>query len=356
MNEQAANSEQKTTVVDKVKQIVGLESKQEVVTESPTEQLTTLYFQRIHIIVNPASGQVGLNLLALNKLLKDLEIEWEMFVTQKGGEAREYAEQAVAAGVDAVVVYGGDGTVLEVATGISGSHIPMVILPGGTGNVLSVELGIPGDQTEAALLLGGAPNAIQVLDMGVLVGAKRSSSTADDILFFHLGIGLEGTIHEEADREAKDRSGMLAYAVAALKTLSNPTMVRYHLTLDGEAVEVEGINCMITSYGSVGVPGITFSHAIDMSDGLLDVIIFQDANISSLLAAGANAVASGELAQSLMQWQAREVTVVADLPQTVVVDGELIDVDKVMVRVLPQAVRVVVPALSGDQGAGSTPK
>lgn len=349
MSEQAGNSEQKVTVVDKVKQIVGLESKQGVLTESPTEQLTTaLRFQRIHIIVNPASGQVGLNLPALNKLLKDLEIEWEMFVTRKGGEARERAEQAVAAGVDAIVVYGGDGTVLEVATGISGSRIPMVILPGGTANMLSVELGIPGDQTQAALLLGGTPNAIRVLDMGALVGAKRSGSTADDLLFFHLGIGLESTMHEEADREAKDRSGMLAYAVAALKTLSKPTMAHYYLTLDGEAVEVEGINCMITNFGSVGVPGITLSHAIDMSDGLLDVIIFQDANISSLLAAAADAVASGELAQPLLHWQAREVTVVGDPPQTVVVDGELIDVDKVMVRVLPQVVRVVVPALSGD--------
>ena len=146
--------------------------------------------------------------------------------------------------------------------------------------MLSVELGIPADQEQAALLLGGVPNAVRTLDMGSLAGAKRAGDDEGDLLFFHLGMGIEGTMHENADRKAKDRSGMFAYVLGALKTLANPTMAHYKLTLDGEAVEADGINCMITNFGSVGVPGITLSHAIDMSDGLIDVIIFQDANIS----------------------------------------------------------------------------
>jgi YegS/Rv2252/BmrU family lipid kinase len=304
-----------------------------------THEPRPIKFQRVHIIVNPASGQTGLNLPALNKVLQELDIEWEMFVTRKAGEARERAKQAVIAGVDAVVVYGGDGTVLEVASGVAGSAMPLVILPGGTANVLSVELGIPAEQTSAALLLGGAPNAVRQLDMGAL---RRTDG--EDLLFFHLGMGLEGAMHEEADRDAKDRSGMLAYVIAALKTIATPTMTHYHLTLDGEEVEADGINCMITNFGSVGVPGLTLSHAIDVSDGLLDVIIFRDANVTTLLAAAANAVTSGELAQPLLQWQAREITVVADPPQAMVVDGELIEVESLIVRVVPQAVRVVVPA------------
>lgn len=299
-------------------------------------------FKHVHIIVNPASGQAGLNLPALNKVLQDLDIEWEMFVTRRGGEARERAAEAVAAGVDAVVVYGGDGTVLEAATGMCGSDVPLVILPGGTANVLSVELGIPADQTQAALLLGGVPNAVRALDMGALVGGNNG----EDRLFFHLGIGLEGSMHENADRDAKDRGGMLAYVAAALKTLVNPSSARYRLTLDGETVEAEGINCMITNFGSVGVAGLTLSHQIDVSDGLMDVLIFQDANVTSLLSAAASAVTSGELARPLLQWQARRVTVETDPPQPIAIDGELIEIDKVEVRVMPQIVRVVVPVPS----------
>jgi YegS/Rv2252/BmrU family lipid kinase len=322
-------------VIEKVKQIVtGGET-----APAPTPTV----FKRVHIIVNPASGQTGINLPSLNKVLKDLEIEWEMFIIHSGEEAGERAKQAVAAGVDAVVVYGGDGTVLDAASAMAGSDVPLIILPGGTANVLSVELGIPTDQTQASLLLGGAPNAIRTLDMGSLAGAKADGS---DLSFFHLGMGVEGAMHENADRDAKDRSGMFAYVVGALRTLTNPTTSHYKLTLDGEVVEADGINCMITNFGSVGLPGITLSHDIDMGDGLLDVIIFQDANITSLIGAAASAVTSGELTPSLLQWQAREVSVTAEPAQPIVVDGELIEIDEVSVKLMPQVLRVVVPAPS----------
>jgi diacylglycerol kinase (ATP) len=182
--------------------------------------------------------------------------------------------------------------------------------------------------------------------MGALSGVKQEEGKEGDLLFFHLGIGLEGEIHENADRGAKDQSGMFAYILGALRTMSNPEIANYHITLDGKTVEAKGVNCMVTNFGSVGVPGISLSHTIDISDGLLDIIVIQDTNIASLLSAAANAVASGELAQPLLQWQAKEVKIVTDPPQTIVVDGELIEVDQIMVRIIPQAVRVVVPAAS----------
>jgi diacylglycerol kinase (ATP) len=345
IEDRSGDTNQTLSVIGKVKQIVGANNTDSMPTET-SPQMPILKFSRVHIIVNPASGQNGLNLPAINKILHDLEIDWEMFVTSRIGEAAKRTELAIEAGVDAIVVYGGDGTILEVASSMAGSDIPLVIIPGGTANVLSVELGIPSDQDQATLLLGGIPNAIRELDMGVLVGAKRDDANQNDLFFFHLGMGLEGAMHEKADREAKDRSGMFAYVLAALKTLSNPTTSRYHLILDGKEVDAEGINCMVTNFGSVGISGITLSHSIDMSDGLLDVIIFQDANISSLVSAAANAVTSGELAQPLLQWQAREVTIVADPKQTLVVDGELMEVDTITVRVMPHFVRVVVPAPS----------
>jgi diacylglycerol kinase family enzyme len=113
----------------------------------------------------------------------------------RSGEAGERTKLAIEAGVDAIVVYGGDGTILEVASNMAGSNIPLVILPGGTANVLSIELGILWDQNQAALLLGGVPNMIRVLDMGVLVGGKRDKDSQDDLFFFHLGMGLEGEMH-----------------------------------------------------------------------------------------------------------------------------------------------------------------
>jgi YegS/Rv2252/BmrU family lipid kinase len=313
-------------------------------TEAPARPRDIQKFERIHIIVNPSSGPNSPDLSALNKVLRDLDIDWDMFITRKSGDAYQRAKEAIAAGVDAIAVYGGDGTVLEVAGGVVGSDVPLVLIPGGTANVLSMELGIPRDVTKAALLLGGAPNTVRTLDMGALVSTERDGEADGNVLLFHVGIGAEGRLHMEADRDSKDRAGMFAYVMAALKTLSNPATARYHLLIDGQPVEAEGIDCMITVMGSIGVPGITLSHAVDVSDGLLDVFIVQDASILSLFSAAASAVTSGELARPLLQWQAREVTVVTDPPQPVAIDGELIEIDSVTVRVVPQAIRVVVPA------------
>jgi len=334
------SAEQNTpaTIVDRVKQFVsgsGAATPQEV-------SAVPIKFKHVHIIINPASGQDDLILPTLNRILQDLDIEWEMFITKQSGDARRFAEAAVAAGVDAIAAYGGDGTILDVASGMRDSEIPLVILPGGTANVLSVELGISRDLTAAAMLLGGAPNAIRGIDMGLLLADDNNVEQ----VFFHLGIGLEANMNDSADREAKARSGIMAYVTAALKNLSNPPTSRYTMMLDGEQVEVDGINCMVTNFGSLGVAGLTLSHAIDMSDGMMDVIVFQDANIGSLLAAAASAVTAGELAQAetLLQWQAREVIISAEPIQKVVVDGELIVPGPVTARILPNALRVVVPA------------
>ena len=93
-NEQAADTKQEPSVMDRVKEMISPTNKDSTPTEA---QAATHKFSRVHIIVNPASGQAGLNLPALNKILKDLEIDWEMFVMRKGGEARDRAKQAIEA-------------------------------------------------------------------------------------------------------------------------------------------------------------------------------------------------------------------------------------------------------------------
>jgi len=100
-------------------------------------------FRHIHVIINPAAGQAEPILNVLNSVLRPAGIRWDVCVTNEDGDARQYAQLAVTAGVDAVAVYGGDGTVTEAASGLIGSTMPLAILPGGTGNTMAIELGIP---------------------------------------------------------------------------------------------------------------------------------------------------------------------------------------------------------------------
>src|SRR5687768_7058761 len=110
-------------------------------------------YQRIRVIINPAAGKNEPILNTLNDVFHGHELDWEVRITHKFGDATRLAQEAVADGVDLVAGYGGDGTQMEVANGLIGSDIPMAILPGGTGNAMAFELGIPRNLREAAALI-----------------------------------------------------------------------------------------------------------------------------------------------------------------------------------------------------------
>jgi len=290
-------------------------------------------FARVHVIVNPASGAEEPVLKPLNTAFTKYELGWEITVTKGPGDAARAAGEAAASGVDVVAVYGGDGTVLEVAGALVGQDMPLLILPGGTANVISIELGVPRALAEALALLAPGASHLRAVDMG----------RAGDHYFFHLGMGLEGEMIKAATREEKDKSGLLAYVMSGLRSAANLQQVRYHLTLDGEPVEAVGVNLMITNFGSLGIAGLSLSKKIDMSDGLMDVLVIHKVDVRSVIGAAASALTQGDVAQPLTQWQVREVTVVTDTEQSMTRDGEVFEGQEIHARVVPRAVRVVVP-------------
>ena len=303
--------------------------------------MSTSPYKQICVIVNPAAGQDEPILNVLNSVLRPAEIKWDVFVTNEAGDARKYAQQAVAAGVDAVAVYGGDGTVTEAASGLIGSNMPLAILPGGTGNVMSIELGIPGRLEDAITLLCDATQESRLVDMGMI---------GDRPFFGHVAIGLEADMHQTADRAMKDRLGFMAYPIAALQALVDRPVSRYTLTMDEMTVEMDVLNCMVTNLGSIGILGATLANNISVSDGLLDVILIRKADVASLSELVGSVTGLTDPANLLPHWQVRHVSIDADPPQKVTADGEVLGSTPVDIRILPNAIRVIVPAVALPKG------
>jgi YegS/Rv2252/BmrU family lipid kinase len=316
----------------------------ETVTEKePVDAAEGPPLHHVHIIINPASGHDEPVLSVLNRIFAPSGVDWDVFITKKASDARTYAQQAVSAAVDAVAVYGGDGTVTEVAAGLVGSQVPLAILPGGTANVTSIELGIPTRLDAAAALITSA-RGYRWVDMGKL---------NERIFMGHVGIGLEANMHETADRTLKDQLGFLAYPFAALQALRDPPLSHYALTLDGQTVEIDGLNCMVTNLGSIGLMGATLSADISVSDGLLDVIVIRNAEMTSLAALAAKVTGLGNTSEQLPHWQVREANIVAEPAQGVTADGEVLGQTPVNVKVMPHAVRVIVPASAAPEAASA---
>ena len=110
--------------------------------------------------------------------------------------------------VDAVVVGGGDGTLLTALEGLIESKLPLAILPLGTFNELARTLGVPTDpDAVAALVDEGAP--LQ-LDVGCVNGVHYWNEAS---------VGLSTRVTRLQTGEVKRRLGMLAVPVTTLRAL-----------------------------------------------------------------------------------------------------------------------------------------
>jgi YegS/Rv2252/BmrU family lipid kinase len=290
--------------------------------------------KRMHVVINPASGQPQPVLHTVNLICGELGVDWDASITKASGDGHRFAQEALASGVDVVVAFGGDGSVMEVASALMGSQVPVAILPGGTANVMSTELGIPGDLTQACQLACGQNSTTKTVDMGQ-VGERT--------FMLRVAIGFDADHVIGATREMKDRYGELAYTISAVKQMEHPTTARYKLTLDGEDFEVEGVTCRLDNSGNFG-HGLSFSKETSVSDGLLDVTIVRDLGTGSVRSLLSDATGHGTRdSDAFHHWQAREITIDSDPPQNVIGDGELWGETPISAKVLPQAVRFVVP-------------
>jgi diacylglycerol kinase (ATP) len=294
----------------------------------------------VQVIINPGAGKDQPVLKALNAAFKTTGIDWDVSITKMAGDGTLLARQAVDAGADLVVVHGGDGTVMEVARGLMHSPVPLAIIPGGTANIMSRELGVPLDLIEACTLMVNPEALIRPVDMGQM--GKHS-------FLLRAGMGFEAAMVQGADRDLKDRLGLLAYAISGLQELTDPEMARYQMVLDGKEIEAEGITCFIANSGNVGAAGLSLVQEVDVSDGLLDVILVTRSDVPSLLALAASVLTGAERVPALQHWKFKEGQFRSDPVQKVQVDGEILAQTPIEVHVVPHAVRILVPPAMLDE-------
>ena len=112
--------------------------------------------RRTLVIVNPHSrgGVTGRRWQALERRLREVLGALEVEPTRRARDAERIAREGVRAGIERLVVVGGDGTLGEVATGLLsaglGGYAELGLLPLGTGGDFSRTLGVPAD-VEGAL-------------------------------------------------------------------------------------------------------------------------------------------------------------------------------------------------------------
>ncbi|MBP9700258.1 diacylglycerol kinase family lipid kinase [Candidatus Woesebacteria bacterium] len=286
----------------------------------------------VFFIINPISGPLYPILPVIARAMKRYGLEWEIKISRSSEESYTHAKEALRQKVDAVVVYGGDGTIMEVARALCQTEMPLVILPGGTANVLAKELNIPLDPAEAIKVLGKKKPTRRELDMGLC-------NTKPFIL--RVSTGILADMVKTTTRSRKRNLGTLGYIVSALEHLSKPNSCLYSLKLDDQEEEIEGVALMIANSANLGVSGLSLVPNAKVDDGKLDVIVITQADLKSLLSMVKGSVTQ-QKAPSLRRFKVSTVIVKMKPVQTVLLDDEIVPMTTLDIQVLPKAVTILL--------------
>ncbi|QLE58417.1 YegS/Rv2252/BmrU family lipid kinase [Nostoc sp. TCL26-01] len=296
------------------------------------------------LIFNPVAGQGNPEVdLAEIRAILEPAINLDIHLTTAEIGADKLAQAAVERGVDEIIASGGDGTLSAAAVAVAGTDIPLGIISRGTANAFATALGIPDT-------IDGACRTI-------LQGFSRNVDVAycnELPMILLAGIGFEAETVEKADREAKNRFGIMAYILAGFQELRELENFDVEIETPDKIIKTTAAAVTVanaappTSVLAQGPAGIIYD------DGLLDLTIVAPNSKAGAIAATYHlfqTASSGNAAErdDIGYLRAKQFKITTDPPQKVVIDGELVGTTPVEVKCVPGALKVFVPSVPEEE-------
>jgi diacylglycerol kinase (ATP) len=225
--------------------------------------------REIALLTNPTSGK-GKGSRARDMALPRLRSAGFVVRPLEGTDADDalrLARAAVADGVDALVVCGGDGLVHLATQAVAGTGMPLGIVPAGTGNDAATYVDLPTKDLSAC---------VDLLIEALQAGRTRTLDLAkagDKYFVTVLAAGFDAIVNERANAMSWPK-GQMRYNLATLLELRTFRPLDYVLELDGERREVDAMLCAVGNGWAFG-GGLRITEGALLDDGLLDVVIIR---------------------------------------------------------------------------------
>jgi len=161
-------------------------------------------------------------------------IRVDVVETRYPGHGPRLAREAAESGARMVVAAGGDGTIAEVAAGLSGTDVPLGIIPLGTANVFAHEAGLPTNPRMIASCLAGGHT--RLLWPGLVCGPRESR------LFVQMvGVGFDASVVHNLSLTLKRWLGRGAYVWQTLRELPRYDFPLISPRIDGFDHQAAGV-------------------------------------------------------------------------------------------------------------------
>ncbi len=247
---------------------------------------------------------------------------------------RSAIEEAVADGLDRLVVVGGDGTLHQAIQVAAGTPLIVGVVPAGSGNDLVGGLGLATEPAEAIDLALGPASAIDLLRIGDRYGVTVAT------------LGFSVAVNRRADRLRWPR-GQAKYTVATLLELVG--LRRYPITieLDGQRLEVSP-NLVAFANTAIFGGGMRVAPDAEADDGQLDLVVVGPATRATLLRVLPRVRTGGHVEHPAVTVR-RGVHAVIEADDTweIRADGEIVGSTPTVIELVPAALH-----LAGHRPAG----
>lgn len=282
------------------------------------------------LIINPTSG--GEKALDYKEKLENKAKEYfeyvETKITEKAKDATAFAEEASKGNYEAVIVFGGDGTVNEVISGIAEKdYIPKLgIIPGGTGNLITKLLEISQDIDEAIDQLDF--NKTNAIDIG-----KANKSYFGYI--FSVG-SLPEAIHN-VEIEDKTKYGVLAYAINTIKSVIKDEVFNIKVETENGSYEGEASQVLVLLSNYYADKKIFEEN----KDGYANILILKNASIISKLSLIPDLLKGNIVENENIEYiKAKDITISSDTKLESDIDGDQSDDLPVKITVLGNHIEI----------------
>lgn len=282
------------------------------------------------LIINSTSG--GEKALDYKEKLENKAKEYfeyvETKITEKAKDATAFAEEASKGNYEAVIVFGGDGTVNEVISGIAEKdYIPKLgIIPGGTGNLITKLLEISQDIDEAIDQLDF--NKTNSIDIG-----KANKSYFGYI--FSVG-SLPEAIHN-VEIEDKTKYGVLAYAINTIKSVIKDEVFNIKIETENGNYEGEASQVLVLLSNYYADKKIFEEN----KDGYANILILKNASIISKISLIPDLLKGDIVENDNIEYiKAKEITISSDTKLESDIDGDQSDDLPVKITVLGNHIEI----------------
>ena len=282
------------------------------------------------LIINPTSG--GEKALDYKEKLENKAKEYfeyvETKITEKAKDATAFAEEASKGNYEAVIVFGGDGTVNEVISGIAEKdYIPKLgIIPGGTGNLITKLLEISQDIDEAIDQLDF--NKTNSIDIG-----KANKSYFGYI--FSVG-SLPEAIHN-VEIEDKTKYGVLAYAINTIKSVIKDEVFNIKIETENGNYEGEASQVLVLLSNYYADKKIFEEN----KDGYANILILKNASVISKISLIPDLLKGDIVENDNIEYiKAKDITISSDTKLESDIDGDRSDDLPVKITVLGNHIEI----------------